>query len=297
MSEFRKFIVPKKGHVFLEFDFKQLEVNALAEVTQCVQLIKELNEGVDIHTRNAAEWKKIPETTVDADTRTQAKVLTFQMQYGAGNKSMADFLGIPIKEVKLFKQAFFSRYPEIKQMHDELNKWIRDLNSVSRDQGNLTIPVRSITNRLYKIKPRKDNYSDDSGDSKIYYSATEAKNYPIQGFGTGDLVPVAINMLYDLLDESYFKTMVHDSLLLDISEKEVYTVLTAIEEVFYFLPMKFKELFNYNLQVKYDYDISIGGTWKELKEPKHSYNRGDVIHILKDQLILGESYDCYRYYN
>jgi hypothetical protein len=102
------------------------------------------------------------------------------------------------------------------------------------------------------------------GDRGVYYSRTEAKNYPIQGFATGDLMPLIICILAGYSTCKYYMcTTVHDSVLLDVPLEQVYNVLACIESVFFNLPTRFKDMFNYDLKVHYDYDVSMGGNWKE----------------------------------
>jgi hypothetical protein len=55
-------------------------------------------------------------------------------------------------------------------------------------------------------------------------------------------------------------------------------------------------MFNYDLKVHYDYDVSMGGNWKELKNASSNYTRQEVINVLQCEGHLGEAYECYRNY-
>ena len=80
MSDFRKYIVSRYGlneGMLVEFDLSQLEICALAEISGDITLRDELNAGVDIHRRNAAEWLSKDEDKITDEERFQAKRMTF----------------------------------------------------------------------------------------------------------------------------------------------------------------------------------------------------------------------------
>jgi|ETNvirenome_6_85_1030632.scaffolds.fasta_scaffold10268_3 DNA polymerase I-like protein with 3'-5' exonuclease and polymerase domains len=291
MSDFRKYIVSRYGlneGMLVEFDLSQLEICALAEISGDITLRDELNAGVDIHRRNAAEWLSKDEDKITDEERFQAKRMTFMAQYGAAPTTMAKQLKISKERCVAFMKAFYERYPLVNSFHLGLQVVCK-----AADTAGEPITFRDITptKREYKLIAKEGGYTGGK-----YFSATEAKNYPIQGFATGDLVPLVVNNLvnvkgFPIID--HLVTTVHDSVLLDIRAQMFYTSLMAIELAVARLPLTVLELFNYQLTTHINYDITYGSNWQEMSQ----LTREDTISILHKKGVLQDDYDCYRNYS
>lgn len=274
--DIRKCIIPRDSNgILVIFDFSQLEIFALAEITNDPVLIDELNRGVDIHRSNAAIWLKKDMSEVTEDERKQAKVMTFQLQYGAGSNKMAQTLGITPKAARDFINNFYRKYHEIFQWHDELRS-LRDASEKERDPKIiLSLLGRSPVCRAYTIT-RKEN-PDKSG---TYIPLTEMKNYPVQGFATGDLVPLVVNSIEQYIANQYLETYesadlpaghivlcntVHDDFWYDLtSAEDLYILLEIVEYVFTNLKEIFYNKFKYKLKLNYTYDAKIGTNASEM---------------------------------
>lgn len=278
--------------LLVEFDFSQLEICALAEVSGDTVLIDELNRGEDIHRLNAAMWLKKDPEDVTTDERKKAKVMTFQLQYGAGPKKMAESLGITAYAARDFINAFYAKYTGIKRYHDTLesNKNAATLSALRQTNPELEtmIVAPTPTGRMYSIPFREQT----KGGGGWYYSSTELKNYPIQGFGTADIVPVVLNLVYEIMELIYsgpgslpakplLINTVHDSIMFDIKADELYILFAIVEKAFLKLPQRFKELFDYDLKVSYNYDVKFGKDWLEKNMTKCS--RAEVKALIKDK--------------
>ena len=133
MSEIRKYFDSRftDGHL-MEFDFSQLEVIVLAHLSQDKQLMQDIIDGVDMHTANAAKMLNKSEFKVTASERKLAKRFSFQLQYGAGAKSMAKSNGVGIQFAKDFIEAYYGRYPRVKEWQDENIAAVRQLECLVR---------------------------------------------------------------------------------------------------------------------------------------------------------------------
>lgn len=280
---------PENGFL-VEFDFSQLEICALAEVSGDTVLIDELNRGEDIHRLNAAMWIGKRPDAVTTDERKKAKVMTFQLQYGAGPKKMAESLGIAAYAAREFINAFYTKYTGIKHYHDTLEstKNIATLSALKQINPELEtmIVAPTPTGRMYSIPFREQT----KGGGGWYYSSTELKNYPIQGFGTADIVPVVLNLVYDAMQDVYALTptetpplinTVHDSIMFDCMVDELVKLFAVVEIAFRRFPAKFKELFDYELKVVYNYDVKVGKNWFEKDMDK--FTRAEVQSLIKDK--------------
>lgn len=254
--------------LFITCDFSQLEVCALAELTGDPVLIEELNTGVDIHRVNAAMWKHCRPDEVTDKERKQAKVMTFQLQYGAGYKKIAETLGISEKEANAFIAAFYMKYKFIALWHHNLAETKKYFPSPREPDAYEVLDAKlsnSPVMRSYTIKAKKN----DKGD--YYYPLTEMKNYPVQGFATGDLVPLVVNRIMYLLKKSRMEcnlvSTVHDDFTIELANAEdMYFVFSVIEFVFGDLKNHFKQLFDYDLKVQYNYDIKVGTDFADMQK-------------------------------
>lgn len=277
---------PENGFL-VEFDFSQLEICALAEVSGDTVLIDELNRGEDIHRLNAARWLGKKPEEVTTDERKKAKVMTFQLQYGAGAAKMAESLGITTGAAQDFINNFYKKYTGVFAYHEELSMERRVRTASSKKQTDPSSEVWVInptpTGRMYTLPFRQT----DGGD--FYYSRTEMKNYPIQGFGTADIVPVVLNLVYDSLNFIYkgsnsiplLINTVHDSIMFDCYVNDLVTLFAVVETAFKDFPAQFKELFDYELKVVYNYDVKVGKNWFEKDMDK--FTRTEVQSLIKDK--------------
>lgn len=282
LPNFREVFVSRHGvseGILVEFDFCQLEICALAELSKDAVLIEELNTGKDIHRLNAAAWVKCkPEEVTDA-ARKKAKILTFQLQYGAGAKKMAESLSIPAKEAKAFIDTYYNKYKGVGEYHAALlahsNLCAMSANAQEDPTNEVMHYVCPITGRGYTFKIHKNESKHSwTGEKEYYFSPTEVKNYPVQGFATADIVPIVMNLILrkiQLFNNTHFPigkpvgitciNTVHDSFMFDINSDYTYQLFTMVEEAFKEFPKYFKELFDYDLKVQYNYDVKFGADW------------------------------------
>lgn len=279
---------PDEGFL-VEFDFAQLEICALAEVANDTVLIEELNRGEDIHRLNAAMWLKKAPSSVTTEERKKAKVMTFQLQYGARAPKMAASLSISEAEALAFIDAFYAKYKGIHNYHVQLESIRKKMTASSKIQSEPDKEVWILnptpTGRMYTIPFRQAD-----GSKAWYYSSTEMKNYPIQGFGTADIVPIVINLVYDEIELLYNSikeatkpliiNTVHDSIMFDCKANELYRLFLCVESAFVKFPDKFKQLFDYELKVRYNYDVKFGKNWSDKDMTKLS--RNEVQSIVKE---------------
>lgn len=277
----------EKG-LLVEIDLVQLEVMSLAELTGDPVLIAELNAGVDIHRLNASMWLKKPGSAVSDDERKKAKVMTFQLTYGAGAKRMAEDLGITPEEAQEFIDSFLNKYKKISEFFRAVSRACKDsVFSVEPQNKNRTMNILPVpTERQYTAVYKRSDY----GNRDWVLSPTEFKNYPVQGFATGDMVPLIINMILDRLDTTYalkyniwggskilFINTIHDSAMFDCHEEHLGHLLEAVEYAFNDLKRTFKKLFDYDLKLNYTYSAKFGNNWKDVVE----LSRKDVQEIIQ----------------
>ena len=96
------------------------------------------------------------------------------------------------------------------------------------------------------------------------------KNYPVQGFATGDIVPIVLLEIEKLLKIDGLKSMlvnsVHDSVVLDVHPAEVNKVLGIINQVNKNLKAIIEDHYDIDVNVPMLLESKIGDNWLDVKD-------------------------------
>jgi DNA polymerase I-like protein with 3'-5' exonuclease and polymerase domains len=97
---------------------------------------------------------------------------------------------------------------------------------------------------------------------------TMIKNYPVQGFATGDVVPVVLIELERLLQplKSCLVNTVHDSMVVDVHPDEEQRVLAIVEMLNTKLNYMIKEVYDIDMNVPLLLEAKIGPNWLDTKD-------------------------------
>lgn len=218
----------------LESDFAQLEVSALALLTEDPQLVHDINAGIDIHFKTGKQvmgWKK--ESDMTKAQRRIVKGVNFGIIYGGGAKAIAHQTGADENMVRELIKAFYRTYPQVKvwqreniEQADKIGA-VTDMSPIVGKQYARVAMMPSISGRRYCFIeseiPRE--YRRPHGP-EVNFKPTEIKNYFVQGFATGDMVPITVGLLARIVAGNYggkalLINVVHDSLLWDCMQKHV----------------------------------------------------------------------------
>lgn len=211
----------------IEVDFSQLEVAALAHISEDPQLIADLKAGVDIHYeigRDVMRWKTPADMT--KETRRTVKNVVFGMLYGGGAATLAEQGGTTKKVAQQIIDSFYRRYRHIEVWQGNFYKDVLS-NAYLSGHDKCGEPLHeSLVKKIYgeqpiswwfKTKRSPDWLYKKTGD-RYSFTPTQTKNYPIQGFAGGVIVPLYINKICreDRLTQRSIILTVHDSVLLDM---------------------------------------------------------------------------------
>lgn len=264
----------------METDFSQLEVVALAAITMDPTLIADLTSGMDMHRVRASELFDKPQEAVSSTERTITKRLSFQLQYGAGAPSMAKKLEIPKKVAQAFVDNYYARYPRVKEWQEEV---IASVKASRRPTGNRTPQGApqgrgewySATGRTY-VFFEQDKPPEWRGlDKEPDFNPPMIKNYPVQGFATGDIMALFRGRVYRKWLVSPFRKLalpintVHDSIMFDCMSVEVALAMKALlEEVVAELPELLETMWGIESPVPFTVETKIGPTWATTEKVK-----------------------------
>ncbi len=255
----------------LEADYSQLEINALAVLSADPQLKSDLRKGIDLHSLRAQELFGKGFTP---EQRRIAKALSFQLQYGSGPANMARTNGVPIEVAKKFIKNYYSRYPYVKEYQENLLRTVaRSRVSTSKKTpagypAGKSILV-SCTGRRYTFVESDDKYGK-AGDTN--FSATQVKNWQVQGFATGDIVPMMVGKLYRALknnrsfdDKVLLINTIHDSIILDCYD-HMYAAdaRDLVKEVLSSAPEELFLRFGVRFDLPLNVDTKTGRNWLEM---------------------------------
>lgn len=272
----RKCVVSRYvGGVLIEVDFKQLEIIGLAQVSKCPHLIDALQAGVDIHYlsgKSVFGWTDPSQMT--KEDRRVVKTINFGLIYGGGATALAEQAGVSVAMAQSLIDGFYGRFPGVRTWQDETYQHVKthpdQVDVVPDPRGGGTMAVhwlKTETGRAYAFPLRAPDFAPGGVTRPPRPSRTEVKNYPVQGFATGDIVPLAVYLVWQRLRAaSALKpkliAAVHDSILIDVPPDEAALATGAVRDVIQnALPAAIKSLWDIDLVVPLTADHTTAPTW------------------------------------
>ncbi|WP_231246642.1 DNA polymerase I [Helicobacter pylori] len=120
------FIASSKEYCLLGVDYSQIELRLLAHFSQDKDLMDAFLKGRDIHLETS---KALFGEDLAKEKRSIAKSINFGLVYGMGSKKLSETLNIPLNEAKNYIEAYFKRFPSIK---DYLNRMKEEILKTSK---------------------------------------------------------------------------------------------------------------------------------------------------------------------
>lgn len=274
-GEVKKAFVSRWGDdgFILEADYSQLEMVMLAVLSDDKQLMKDILDGVDMHTEL---FRQMYGRTPTKEERKWFKRCSFALVYGAGAGGIAQQSGLTKALAKKFISVFYTRYPGVEKWHEELAKMVQlgRFNDGLKDAESgipcgESLYVSPFSNRRYHFREYVLSKDMQKWKKKVTdFSPTEIKNYPVQGAATGDIVPMMVGKLYRALrsnpvlrDFCLLINTVHDSIVLDVHKDVLHEACREIKRVLEDAPRYIKETFNYDFPLPLKVGISYGKNW------------------------------------
>jgi len=231
----RVFISRWDGGLICEADFAQLEFRTAAFLAQDETAMEEIATGFDVHSYTA----KVISDAGQPTTRQEGKEHTFAPLFGASGYGRS-------KAEAAYYEEFINKYKGIAKWHKNL--------------GNEAIRLEKITNvsgRQYAFP----GITRRANGTPTFF--TMIKNYPVQGFATGDVVPVVLNELEDRLKplHSCLVNTVHDSTVIDIHPDEEVQVIQIINDLNEDLNDLVEKAYGVTMNVPLLLEAKIGINW------------------------------------
>lgn len=205
----RKAFVAEQGYRIVAADYSQIELRIIASMSGDDAMMWAFHNDEDIHARTAAEIFGLHSIgEVDKEQRRKAKEVNFGIPYGVSSFGLAQRLGITNNEGKSIIDAYFTRFPGIR---DFINNTIE----YARDHGY----VETLSGRRRFIPDIHSANQNIRG-----FAERTAVNMPIQGTAA-DLIKVAMlkidRELTALNSRTRLLMQVHDELVFEVPEDEI----------------------------------------------------------------------------
>ncbi len=231
------FVSRWEGGQIMEADFAQLEFRTAAFLAQDKTAMEEIATGFDVHSYTA----KVISDAGEPTSRQEAKAHTFAPLFGATGYGRS-------KAVAAYYEHFTKKYEGVAAWHKKL--------------GNEAMRFMKITNvsgRQYAFP----DVSRRSNGSVTHF--TMIKNYPVQGFATGDVVPVVLIEIEKNLSglHSCVVNSVHDSVVIDVHPDETEQVIQIIKNMNNGLNKLVEEAYDVTMNVPLLLEAGLGPNWLE----------------------------------
>ncbi|GAA9771601.1 DNA polymerase I [Helicobacter pylori] len=233
------FIASSKEYCLLGVDYSQIELRLLAHFSQDKDLMEAFLKGRDIHLETS---KALFGEDLAKEKRSIAKSINFGLVYGMGSKKLSETLNIPLNEAKSYIEAYFKRFPSIK---DYLNRMKEEILKTSKA---FTLLGRY---RVFDFAGANDYIKGNY--------LREGVNAIFQG-STSDLLKLGMLKVSERFKNNpsvRLLLQVHDELIFEIEEKN------ALE-----LQQEIQRILNdevYPLRVPLETSAFIAKRWNELK--------------------------------
>ncbi len=204
----RKAFVAEDGCTLLSADYSQIELRLLAHVADITALKEAFHEGADIHAATASEVFGIPIKELDSATRNRAKAINFGIIYGISPFGLARQLGIPQGDAKRYIDAYFEKYPGV-----------RDYMDTTRDFARKNGFVTTLFGRKVHVPG-----INDKNPARKSFMERAAINAPLQG-AAADIIKRAMIRMPKALTRAKLKAkmllQVHDELIFEVPMDEL----------------------------------------------------------------------------
>lgn len=229
-------------------DVKGLEWVGVTFLSQDKVAYQEIINKIDQHGDNQKRF--------GLPSRLIAKTFVFRLIYGGGKWAYvmdSDFNCVS-SDPEFWQNVideFYGKYKGIAQWHKEI------VYSVQKN-GFLEVP----SGRRFDFKQYPDRYG------QMEWPRTQILNYPVQGFGA-DLVMLARISMFNRMKKANMKskliTTIHDSIVVDSPQEEVYNICQMLKSVIEDIPKNASKCFKINFDLPMSGEIFTGPNKLEME--------------------------------
>ena len=245
----KAFIAQERPEWFLlSADYSQIDLRALAHLSQDPALMAAFERDEDIHASTASLIYGVPIDEVTTDMRRLAKVMNFGVAYGLSAFGISQQTEMSVDEGNQFIGDYFGTYAKVKEYLDGTVARAKELGYAETLLGR----------RRYLPELNAPHYPVRQASERM------ALNMPVQGT-TSDIINAAMVEVQRRLEADGLRgrmlLQVHDELVFETPRDEEEALSAMLREV---MPSALE------LSVPLKIDIKTGDNWAEMTEQREA---------------------------
>ena len=229
--------------LLLSADYSQIDLRAMAHLSQDPHLIAAFERDEDIHSATASQVFGVPASEVTPDMRRVAKTVNFGVIYGMSEYGLEQATELSREEASSFINAYFEKYHGVKEYIETTKRLVRERGYVETVLGR----------RRYIPEVHSPNGQVRAAAERM------AINMPVQGT-SADIIKVAMINLHQEMERRGFRSkmilQVHDELVFEAPPEELEEMRVLVEEI---MPQAMK------ISVPLKVDVKAGKNWGEME--------------------------------
>ena len=247
-KDIRKAFVAEKEFKLISADYNQIEMRILADLADVKELKKAFKNNEDIHSLTASQVFNIDIKKVDQDKRRKAKAINFGIIYGISQYGLAKQINVSNNEAEDFLNAYFFKFPEIKNYMESTIKFCRK---------------NGYVNNIFGRRSHFNGINDKNFNVRNFQERA-AINAPIQG-SASEIMRMAMIRISKRFEEiknlkSKILLQIHDELIFEVHKEQVNKCSKIIQEEM--SSVKDSNLHSFSIPLLVD--ISVGDNWGDL---------------------------------
>ena len=247
-KDIRKAFVAEKEFKLISADYNQIEMRILADLADVKELKKAFKNNEDIHSLTASQVFNIDIKKIDQNKRRKAKAINFGIIYGISQYGLAKQINVSNNEAEDFLNAYFFKFPEIKNYMESTIKFCRK---------------NGYVNNIFGRRSHFNGINDKNFNVRNFQERA-AINAPIQG-SASEIMRMAMIRISKRFEEiknlkSKILLQIHDELIFEVHKEQVNKCSKIIQEEM--SSVKDSNLHSFSIPLLVD--ISVGDNWGDL---------------------------------
>jgi len=210
--------VAKEGHSLISFDYSQIELRVLAELSKDRHLVQAYQDNQDLHNLTARKiFFKTEEDEISRYERSIAKVINFSILYGKTPFGLSKELGITVQEASQYITTYFEEYPRVRKFLDIVTE---------------TAKLHGFVETFYGT--RRYISGINSTNKNVQAQAVRmAVNTVVQGTAANIIKKVMIELHEEFKNDENIKMLlqVHDELIFEVRDEFAKEYMKKIENI------------------------------------------------------------------
>ena len=210
--------VAKERHSLISFDYSQIELRVLAELSKDKHLVQAYQENQDLHNLTARKiFFKTEEDEISRQERSIAKVINFSILYGKTPFGLSKELGITVQEASQYIRTYFEEYPRVRNFLDIVTE---------------TAKLHGFVETFYGT--RRYISGINAKNKNVQAQAVRmAVNTVVQGTAANIIKKVMIELHEEFKNDENIKMLlqVHDELIFEVRDEVVKEYMKKIEKI------------------------------------------------------------------